>query len=90
MKGWLEVSQIGPSEMGRTAAKIETLDSMLCSLEEQARLLARSSQYSTTKNSEFAVGDPSKRLGKFSGRCGVDQMSTFKPVDPSRLILPPI
>lgn len=85
MKGWLEVSQIGPAEMGRTAAKIETLDSMLCSLEEQARVLARSSQYSTTKNSEFVVGDPSKRLGKFSGRCGVDQMSTFKPVDPSRL-----
>ena len=85
MKGWLDVSQIGPAEMGRTAAKVETLDSMLCSLEQQARLLARSSQYGTTSNSEFAVGDPSKTLGKVSGRCGLDMMSTFKPVDPSRL-----
>ena len=72
-------------EMGRTAAKIETLESMLSSLEAQARLLARSSQYRTTKHTTFATGDPSQTLGKIKGKIGTDQMSTFKPVDPSRL-----
>lgn len=44
-KAWLEVSPIGPEEMGRTAAKVESLEEILHQLEDQAAKLADCNSY---------------------------------------------
>ena len=82
------VSQIGPEEMGRTASKVETLEERLSALLSRAHLLhSRADRYFAPSSSPEKTGDPLLKQGadlhfKVSG----DGMTTFKPVDASRLV----
>ena len=86
-EAWLEHEPVTPEVMGRTAAKVESLEAVLQSLEEQVSSLAKSGDgyfsTATPVRSQFEESlelKPSK-LGSMS----TGSMSTFKPVDSSRL-----
>ena len=74
--------------MGRTAAKVETLEERLSALLLRAHLLhSRADRYFAPSSSPEKTGDPLLNQGadlhfKVSG----DGMTTFKPVDASRLV----
>ena len=83
---WISVSPIGPSEMGRTASKVETLEDVLRSLEKTASSLAKHGQgyFGAKRQDEHPGRDILFKLPKI-GNLDLDPFSTFKPVDPSRL-----
>ena len=83
---WLDVSPIGPEEMCRTASKVESLSQMLDELEVQAVSLCPHSQgyFSSSKQTDLP-GKVSERPGLVLGVSESSSMTTFKPVNPSRL-----
>ena len=83
---WLDVSPIGPEEMGRTASKVESLSQMLDELEVQAVSLCPHSHgyFSSSKQTDLP-GKVSERPGLVLGVSESSSMTTFKPVNPSRL-----
>ena len=44
-RAWIEVSPIGPEEMGRTAAKVESLEEVISQLETEAATISESNSY---------------------------------------------
>eukprot|EP00438_Fugacium_kawagutii_P006451 Skav204515 [mRNA] locus=scaffold3201:99100:106360:+ [translate_table: standard] len=85
LEAWITVSPIDAAAMGRTAAKVESLEESLKQLETAARELA--SHHSGYNRSNVADKDH-VAVGQFGdprGKLGLDKMTTFKPVDPSRL-----
>ena len=83
LRSWMDVSQIGPEEMGRTA---ESLECTLRQLEARARALAKpGAGYFDPRVAEDEIGDPtisgSLEFGKMDG----GSLTTFKSVDPNRL-----
>ena len=85
LSAWISVSPIDAVAMGRTAAKVETLEESMKQLETEARDLAsHNSGYHRSKTSvktQTAVS----QFGVPKGKIGLDKMTTFRPVDPSRL-----
>ena len=81
---WFHVSPVGPEEMGRTAGKVETMNDMLDSLELQATALNHVGRsYFPEK---LQTDSPGVSVGSHQiGTSESSSMSTFKPVDPSRL-----
>ena len=72
--------------MGRTAEKIETMNDMLESLEIQAAALGQTGQqYFPAKKQDDCPGAKSGSSCVQIGTSESSSMSTFKPVDPSRL-----
>ena len=49
-KAWIEVSPIGPEEMGRTAAKVESLEEVINQLEAQAAVISDLNGYFFTED----------------------------------------
>ena len=86
LEAWITVSPIGPEAMGRTAAKVETLEATILSLERSGKALAGEHQgYFHPPEVGQAGSHPRQRgtsIGKIKGSEG---FSTFKEVDPSRL-----
>ena len=84
---WLEHEPVTPEVMGRTAAKVESLEAVLRNLEEQVASLAKSGEGyfspATSVRSQFeeTLDVKQPNLGEMSS----GSMSTFKPVDSSRL-----
>ena len=82
---WFHVSPVGPEAMGRTAGKMESMNDMLNSLERQASTIGQVGQnYYPARSQDDAPGVAARacvQLGMSEGF----SMSTFKPVDPSRL-----
>lgn len=84
-EAWLDVS-LGPEEMGRGAAKIEDIESILSSIESDARHLARSCQgYFGSSLNAKQTPLPGKAQGREVGVSQIEPTSTFKPIDASRL-----
>eukprot|EP00435_Cladocopium_sp_Y103_P073431 s469_g43.t1 len=86
VQGWVEVSPITPEVMGRTAGKAESIEAMLQKLEDQAFSLAK------TEGCYFPHAPRSDQPGKplavkepAIGQLATEGMSTFKPVEASRL-----
>lgn len=87
-QAWFEVSPVGPEEMGRAAAKVETLTQALSSLESRARALApKGREYFPQRvPDEIAERQVQSTEDEAAKRLHLDTgMTTFKPVDPSRL-----
>jgi len=82
---WFHVSPVGPEAMGRTAGKMESMNDVLNSLERQATAIGHVGQnYYPPRSQDDAPGAAARgcvQLGMSEGF----SMSTFKPVDPSRL-----
>ncbi len=86
LEAWNVVSLVGPEEMGRTAGKVETLEATLRSLESRAAAMQKAeNSYLVEKDRKEAPGDLRLQRGKVQGLCGAEGMTTFKPIDPSRL-----
>ena len=86
MGSWIDVSLVGPEEMARTAGKVETLEATLRSLEARAVAVQQSqNSYFVQKEKTEAPGDLRLQKGVALGLCGAEGMTTFKPIDPSRL-----
>ena len=86
LRSWLDVSQIGPEEMGRTAGKVESLECTLRQLEARARELAKpSASYFSPQVAEDEIGDPAMTGGRDLAKMSGGELTTFKSVDPSRL-----
>ena len=85
-RAWINVSPCGPEEMGRTAAKVESLEETLADLELQAVSLSQnSSKYFAASELSLNTSDDREALGDVVGRSKIDKLSTFKPVEPERL-----
>ncbi len=83
---WTEVSPIGPEEMGRTAAKVESLESNIAALEKEAENVARSCHsYFGRSFDAVQTQIPGRMLGKVVGQSCREPLSTFKPIEPHRL-----
>jgi len=86
MGSWNDVPLVGPEEMARTAGKVETLEATLRSLEARAVAVQQSqNSYFVEKDRTEAPGDLRLQKGMALGLCGAEGMTTFKPIDPSRL-----
>lgn len=86
VEAWTTVSPIGPAEMGRTAAKMEDLESLLNSLEKEALAIAKDDSYFPARKTEDQGGDPRRVEGRRIGvRLGGASLTTFKEIDSSRL-----
>lgn len=85
-EAWITVSPCGPEEMGRTAAKVESLEATLDDLELQAvSLSSKSSKYFSSSDLSLNPTDGREALGDLVGKSKIDKLTTFKQVDPSRL-----
>ena len=89
LEGWTTAPPVTPEEMGRCAAKVESLEEMLTELSRQASSLAKSggSYFSHAPQSD----QPGRPLAPKEPEIGMlkgDAMTTFKQVDASRLSFP--
>ena len=84
-RAWIDVSPCGPEEMGRTAAKVESLEETLADLELQAVSLTQKSSKYFASELDLNTSDDREALGDLVGKSKLDKLSTFKPVDPDRL-----
>ena len=83
---WVSVSPIDAEVMGRTASKFENIESVLSELEASVSVLNRSIQGYVSQNSAAPqVPIPGRSLGQKVGESNQDSLSTFKPIDASRL-----
>ena len=83
---WFHVSPVGPEEMGRTAGKVETMHDVLDSLEHQVSAIGHFGRdYFPATSQDDQPGDDSRNGCYQIGTSESASMSTFKPVDPSRL-----
>ena len=83
---WINISTVGPEEMGRSAPKIESIEDSILRLSKLAQELRSSADdaYVTTATSN--TGRPTKRdVGEVVGSSGSSSFSTFKEIDPARL-----
>lgn len=86
VEAWTTVSPIGPAEMGRTAAKMEDLESLLSELEVKASGLVSQEGYFPKPRSPARGGDPQKAEGFATGvKLGGTSLTTFKEIDSQRL-----
>ena len=85
LQAWIDVSPVDANSMGRTAAKVESLEDALHSLEHSAQEFANLHRGYYSGAPKGRNLDLSPSSNKFQGSIGLDKMSTFKPVDPSRL-----
>ena len=81
------VSELGPEDMSRTATKVETLEETLQALLKQAHFRhGHSERYFAPRASPDKPGDPQRMRGSDLWlNAPSDGMTTFKPVDASRL-----
>lgn len=84
---WIRVSPIGPSEMGRTSSKVESLEEVLSSLEGLSRGLAvdQSHYFGNQRGGKREEGSRLFGLPVVGGELQIDSFSTFKTVEPERL-----
>ena len=83
---WFHVSPVDAEQMGRTAGKIETMNDILESLECQASALGHSGhQYFPVRTQDDRPGVGAGSSCIQIGTSESSSMSTFKPVDSSRL-----
>lgn len=86
LRSWLEVSLVGPQEMGRTAGKVESLEYTLRQLEARAQQLAKPGVSYFGEGSKIDErGDPDLEGGVAFGKVDGGALTTFKSVDPARL-----
>jgi len=82
---WFHVSPVKPEAMGRTAGKVESMNDVLDSLEQQASELGQiGPSYFPARSQDDSPGvkvQGGYQIGMSEG----SSMSTFKPVDASRL-----
>ena len=84
-RAWIEVSPIGPEEMGRTAAKVESLEEAISQLESLAASITDQSSYFREPDREDQEGDPKRIQGRVSSCAVQSGMTTFKEIDSKRL-----
>ena len=86
VEAWTNVSPIGPAEMGRTAAKMEDLESLLNNLEKEAATIAKEYSYFPEGGAVDRGGDPQRAEGQAIGvKLGGTNLTTFKEIDSRRL-----
>ena len=84
-RAWIEVSPIGPEEMGRTAAKVESLEEVINQLETYAAKISNVNSYFGHSNREDREGDPKRKQSTGSGLQVPAGMTAFKEIDSRRL-----
>ena len=84
-RAWIEVSPIGPEEMGRTAAKVESMEEVIIQLETIAAHISGHNNYFHEPGREDQEGDPKRSQGRISSRVEQGGMTTFKEIDSKRL-----
>ena len=84
---WISCEKVGPSAMGRTAPKVESLEEMLEKLSEAARELPKHGveAYFPSPSVTTRLGSSKHDAGVVVGQLDHAPFSTFKPVDPDRL-----
>ena len=87
LAAWLDVSPVTPEVMGRTAAKVESLEEILSSLESQAQSLKKDGggYFGRDCRAPDQPGKPQSSSPSSIGTLASDVASSFKPVDASRL-----
>eukprot|EP00435_Cladocopium_sp_Y103_P033667 s2641_g8.t1 len=83
-----ETDAVGPSEMGRTAAKVESLDSLLENLHGQARKLISDNYMKPLPEAQFLKVGTAPAAGQVIGSVKVGNPSVAKEVEPKRLSVP--
>lgn len=86
LDAWIDCSDVGPEEMGRTAPKVEGIENVLADLENRAFISTdKHSAYFGPSSPNIVSGSIAKQQGTVIGTLSTPTPSTFKPVDPSRL-----
>ena len=87
LKGWVEADDVDPLSMGRSAAKIESIEDAITNLEAIAKSFVTSTGdgYVHGKKQDLAFGGSSDDPGTVVGTSSSTSFSTFKEIDPSRL-----
>ncbi len=87
LEAWISSSEVGPSEMGRTAPKVESIEEVMVLLSDQAKSLVDSSgpSYFPGRFEETLTGTRRGDVGKVVGQIDHSPYSTFKEVESTRL-----
>ena len=76
---WVNVANIGPEEMGRTAPKIESIEESISRLSRLAQELRSSADHAYVSTAISSAGVPTKMdVGEVVGSTGTSSFSTFK------------
>ena len=88
---WVEISPIGPSEMGRGASKAESMEGLLDELSARASSFGLSCEgfYGSHRFTESSRASsqalPTDAAGSVVGRSSRSGIAAFQPIEPSRL-----
>ena len=88
---WVEISPIGPSEMGRGASKVESMEGLLDELSARASSFGLSCEgfYGSHRFTESSRASsqalPTDAAGSVVGRSSRSGIAAFQPIEPSRL-----
>lgn len=87
MDAWLRHNDVGPTDMGRTAPKVESIEEMIRLLTDQAQKVvsATSPSYFPAGRDDVLSGGGRLKGGAVVGKLDHSPYSTFKPVEPDRL-----
>ena len=86
LQDWVDVSLITPELMGRSAAKVESLEEVLMTLSDAAKTLAKTGDsYFGASREQSQPGKPPVQTASL-GHLKTETMTTFKEVDASRLV----
>ena len=83
-----ETDAVGPEAMGRTAAKVESLDSLLETLHVEAQQLVSDNYMKPHAGAVFSKVGTSQAAGEVLGSVRVGNPSVAKEVEPKRLSVP--
>ena len=83
---WIETEAIGPSEMGRGASKVESIEGLVGELSRRASEFGLQSTYDSKKLGAIpAQLPPSEAAGHIVGQSRSSSLTAFKTIEPSRL-----
>ena len=87
LDAWLDCEDIGPTEMGRSASKVESMEDAIRELTAVAKKVKdeSSASYFPVGRDERAGASGTADSGEVVGAIEHAPFSTFKPVDPARL-----
>ena len=88
LAGVAETDAVGPADMGRTAAKVESLDSLLENLHEQAKGLVSDNYMKPSSRSQFLNVGTGHAAGRVLGSMKAGNPSVAKEVETDRLSVP--
>ena len=88
LEDWLDNEDVGPEEMGRTAPKVESLEESIAHITETCKAFDNADTQTYFKAASCDIAPTSKKrdAGTVVGQSSSVPFSTFKPIEPSRLV----